>query len=163
VVRVLWGDTTPTSYPRLLRGHADAVRRMLGRTPWLSPVGNGEGYLLTVERDQLDLLEFKALAGRATTARGMGDLPRAYELYAASLDCWRGTPLVGFDTRLRHHPAAVALTDQRVSVAMAYADLGRHLGRHAEVDARLRRSAPFSAGTAADSRLWGSAAPTLPA
>lgn len=150
VIRALWGDTPPISYPRLLRGHADAVRRLLGQTPWLS-VGNG-GLVLRVEPGQLDLLEFRALAGRAAAARGMGELARAYELYAASLDCWRGSLLIGFDTRLRHHPAAAALTNQRVTVAMEYADLGRRIGRHAEVDARLRRWAPFNAGTVAD--VW---------
>ncbi|MEV6606526.1 BTAD domain-containing putative transcriptional regulator [Kutzneria sp. NPDC051319] len=145
VVHTLWGDAPPASYLRLLRGHADAVRRMLGQTPWLSSVGKGDGYLLTVARDQLDVLEFKALAAHARATRGMGDLARAYELYKASLDCWRGTPLLGFHTRLRHHPAAVALANQRVSVAMEYADLGRRIGRHTEVDARLQHWAPFSA------------------
>ncbi|GAA3438131.1 BTAD domain-containing putative transcriptional regulator [Kutzneria kofuensis] len=149
VIDVLWGDTPPTSYPRLLRGHADAVRRMLGQTPWLASVGKSGGFLLRAERGQLDLLEFRALAGRAAAARSMGDLVRAYELYAAGFDCWRGAPLVGFDTRLRHHPAAVALTNQRAAVAMEYADLGRRIGRHAEVDARLRRWAPFTAPKAA--------------
>ncbi|HEY0495172.1 MAG TPA: BTAD domain-containing putative transcriptional regulator [Kutzneria sp.] len=148
VIRTLWGDTPPVSYPRLLRGHADAVRRLLGRTPWLASVAKSAGYVLNVEPGQLDLLDFRALAGRAAAAHDQGDLARAYELYAASLDCWRGSPLVGFDTRLRHHPAALALANQRVTVAMEYADLGRRIGRHAEVDARLRRWAPFSAGTA---------------
>jgi transcriptional regulator with XRE-family HTH domain len=148
VVRTLWGDTPPVSYPRLLGGHADAVRRLLGQAPWLSSVGKGGGYLLKVEPGRLDLLEFRALACGAATACDRGDLALAYELYAASLDCWRGSPLVGFDTRLRHHPAALALTDHRATVAMAYADLGRRIGRHAEVDARLRRWAPFSAGVA---------------
>jgi len=162
VINALWGDTPPASYPRLLRGHADAVRRLLGQTPWLSSVARS-GFLLKVEPGQLDVLDFRALAGRAATARAAGDLVRAYELYAASLDCWRGSALVGFDARLRHHPVAVTLTDQRVAAAIEYADLGRQLGRHAEVDARLRRWAPFSAGTAADSRRWAGTAPTRPA
>ncbi|MFC0543474.1 BTAD domain-containing putative transcriptional regulator [Kutzneria chonburiensis] len=162
VINTLWGDTPPASCLRLLRGHADAVRRLLGQTPWLSSAAR-TGYVLKVEPGQLDLLEFRALAARATATRGAGDLVRAYELYAASLDCWRGSPLVGFDARLRHHPAAVTLADQRVAVAIEYADLGRRLGRHAEVDARLRRQSPFTAGTVADSPHWAGTAPTRPA
>jgi transcriptional regulator with XRE-family HTH domain len=46
VIRTLWGDTPPVSYPRLLRGHADAVRRLLGRTPWLASVAKSAGYVL---------------------------------------------------------------------------------------------------------------------
>jgi transcriptional regulator with XRE-family HTH domain len=145
VIRTLWGDRPPASCLRLLGGHADTVRRLLGQTPCLTSIGKGSRFLLKVDPGQLDLLDFRALAGRATAARDIGDPVRAYELYAASLDCWRGSPLIGFDTRLRHHPAALALAQQRVTVAMSYADLGRRLGRHADVDARLRRWAPFSA------------------
>jgi len=158
IVHVLWGDEPPSSRHRLLRGHADAVRRMLGPTLSLTTVGKG-GYLLKVERDQLDVLEFRALAGRATAANSMGDLVRAYELYAASLDCWRGIPLVGFDRRLRQHPAAVALAEQRLAVAGQYADLGRRISRHTEVDARL----DVIPGMAAGSRYWAGTAPTRPA
>ncbi|MFI9383348.1 BTAD domain-containing putative transcriptional regulator [Kutzneria sp. NPDC052558] len=158
ITQVLWGDEPPNSSRRLLRGHADAVRRMLGPTLSLLAVGKG-GYLLKVERGQLDVLEFRALAGRATAAQSMGDLVRAYDLCASSLDCWRGTPLVGFDQRLRHHPAAVALTEQRLAVAREYADLGRRIGRDAEVDARLR----LIPDTGAGSRCWAGTAPTRPA
>ena len=157
VIHTLWGETPPASYPRLLRGHADAVRRMLGAASWLTSIGRG--YLLKVEAGQLDLLEFKVLAGRATAAQNLGDLARACELYAASLDCWRGAPLVGFDARLRRHPAAVALSEQSLAVAREYVALGRQIGRHAEVDARLR----VIPGMAADNRWRESTAPTLPA
>lgn len=162
VIHTLWGDTPPASCQRLLRGHADAVRRLFGQTPWLSSVAKS-GYLLKVEPGQLDLLDFRTLAGRAAAACGAGALVHAYELYTASLNAWRGSPLVGFDIRLRRHPAAVTLIDQRMAVALAYADLGRRLGRHAEVDARLRRWAPFSVGTVADSPHWAGTAPTRPA
>ncbi|MFC0433821.1 transcriptional activator [Kutzneria buriramensis] len=109
IVDVLWDGRPPSSHVRLIRGHGDAVRRMLGPTVDLVSVGRG-GYRLRVERDQIDVLEFTALAGRAAAAYSMGDVTRAFELYAASLACWRGSPLVGFDRRLRDHPATVALT-----------------------------------------------------
>ena len=153
IVDVLWGDEPPSSHLRLLRGHADAVRRMLGQSLWLTSVGKG-GYLLKVERGQLDLLEFRALAGRAAAARSMGDLVRAFDLYGSSLDCWRGTPLVGFERQLRQHPAALTLTGQREAVTREFVDLGRRIGRYAEVDARLQVG-----GTAAGSRYWESSAP----
>jgi hypothetical protein len=158
IVAALWGDQPPTSCLRLLRGHADAVRRLLGQSLTLASAGKG-GYLLQAERGQLDVLEFRALAGRAAAAASMSDLVRAFELYGASLDCWRGVPLVGFDARLRHHPAAVALVDQRLTVARDYAGLGHRIGRHVEVDERLR----IIPGMAAGSRYWESTAPTLPA
>jgi Bacterial transcriptional activator domain len=69
------------------------------------------------------VLEFRALAGRAAAASSRDDLVRAFELYGASLDCWRGAPLVGFELRLRRHPAALALTDQRRAVTREYVDL----------------------------------------
>lgn len=155
IVAMLWGDQPPPSCLRLLRGHADAVRRLLGQSFTLASAGKG-GYLLQAERSQLDVLEFRALAGRAA---GMSDLVRAFELYGASLDCWRGVPLIGFDARLRQHPAAVALVDQRLTVARVYAHIGRRIGRHVEVDARLR----VILGVATGSRCWESTAPTLPA
>lgn len=158
VVHVLWGDEPPTSCLRLLRGHADAVRRMLGQTLTLASAGKS-GYLLKAERGQLDLLEFRALAGRAAAAGSMGEFVRSYDLYAASLDCWRGAPLVGFDARLRRHPAAVALAEQGLAVAREYVALGHRIGRHPEVEARLR----VIPGMAADSRWWESTAPTRPA
>ncbi|QUQ66040.1 helix-turn-helix domain-containing protein [Kutzneria sp. CA-103260] len=128
ITDVLWGEEPPASHRRLLRGHADAVRRMLG--PMLSLTTTDRScYRLNVECGQLDVLEFQAYAGRAAAAGSMGDLVRAYELYAASLDCWRGTPLVGFDRRLRQHSAALALAEQRLAVAREHADLGRRIGR----------------------------------
>ncbi len=163
ITQVLWGAEPPTSCRRLLRGHADAVRRTLGPMLSLVSVGRG-GYQLQVERGQLDVLEFRAYAGRATAAASMHDLVRAFELYAASLDCWRGTPLVGFDRRLRHHPAAVALTEQRLAVAHEYTEIGHRIGRHAEVDARLRLIPDqLISDRAADSRYWAGTAPTRPA
>jgi DNA-binding SARP family transcriptional activator len=137
IMHVLWGEEPPSSCLRLLRGHVDAVRRMLGQTMTLACAGAGS-YLLRAERSQLDLLEFRALASRAAAANSIGDLTRAFDLYAASLDCWRDAPLLDFTPRLRHHPAALALTEQRLAVAREYASLGRRISRPAQVAARLR-------------------------
>ena len=131
IVDVLWGELPPASHAHLVHTYVGRLRRLLGPAPGprLAAAARG-GYVLTADETQLDLLRFTCLADRAARTDG----EPAEELYAAALEVWRG-PL---DERLRHHPAAVALTARRITSALRYADLALGLGHFAEVAARLQ-------------------------
>ncbi|NKE57827.1 tetratricopeptide repeat protein [Lentzea sp. PSKA42] len=104
IVDVLWDGRPPASQAQLVGVHTGRLRRLVG--PLLQAVRGG-GYRLAVDAAQLDLLRFNDIADRFG--------------YAEALDCWRGPVLGG---RLRQHPAAVALADRRVALALSYADIG---------------------------------------
>jgi DNA-binding SARP family transcriptional activator/DNA-binding XRE family transcriptional regulator len=138
IAYALWGDDPPASHVRLIHANVHAVRRALG--PVSAPrllAGPRGGYLLEAGPGQLDVLRFQALADQGAAAHLAGDLLQAYALYGASLRCWRGLLLAGFDELSHHHPAAAALGVRRGSVALQFADVASEVGLHAEVVAQL--------------------------
>ncbi|WP_410590257.1 BTAD domain-containing putative transcriptional regulator [Amycolatopsis sp. lyj-23] len=132
IVEVLWGARPPRSHPDLI---GRAVRRLRGLLhPQLRLAATGAGsYRLEGPADRFDVLRFDA---RLEEARAAGDREGAFAGLAEALACWRGPVLTGQDA-LRHHPAAAALSRRRLSAALAHADAGIALGRHAEVIAQL--------------------------
>ncbi|SDZ23673.1 NB-ARC domain-containing protein [Amycolatopsis xylanica] len=83
----------------------------------------------------VDLLRFDELA---TRARQACDDTEALTLFAAALACWRGSVLADLPERLRQHPAAIAVSDRRLSATLAYADLALAEGSHEQAATHLR-------------------------
>jgi DNA-binding SARP family transcriptional activator/DNA-binding XRE family transcriptional regulator len=103
-------------------------------------VASEGGYALMAGPGQLDLLGFQALVRQARRHLGAGELPQAWQRYAAAAALWRGEPLAGI-AALAGDPAVVSLLRQWKSVAAEFAEVGAELGRYEEVVPVLRRLA----------------------
>jgi predicted ATPase/DNA-binding SARP family transcriptional activator len=126
LIDALWGERAPDTAANALQVAVHAIRKLLGAD---RIVTSGDGYLLRVEEDELDLRRFGGLVDRA---RGEAPEVRAETLRAA-LGLWRGSPLsdlgdAPFATteRVRLEELHLAALEERIA-----ADL--ELGRHAEL------------------------------
>ncbi|MFI6046966.1 BTAD domain-containing putative transcriptional regulator [Nocardia sp. NPDC051321] len=134
VAATVWADRPPVSHAELLSRYARRLRQRLG--PGLRLTA-GRGFCrLDLDPEQLDLLQFGELTTRARDAAEAGELDTAHETYARALDCWRGPVLSGHEP-LAWHPGAGALSRQRLSAALAFADIGCVLGRYEQTVTQL--------------------------
>jgi DNA-binding SARP family transcriptional activator/tetratricopeptide (TPR) repeat protein len=142
MIDVLWGDRPPRSHRRLLSAYGRQLRDLVEgneTTPdRMRIVPARAGWRLEIDEDDLDLLRFDALSEQGRRAYAGGDHDAAVDPYARALDCWRGPVLADLDPRLRQHPAAVAVEDRRIAVALALADLATGLGHYERAVAALR-------------------------
>jgi DNA-binding SARP family transcriptional activator/transcriptional regulator with XRE-family HTH domain len=141
-IDVLWGQKPPSTAVSLVQAHVSRLRRLL--TPReCSAADSGViashagTYRLRLPREQLDLLMFKELAGRAALAEAGGDHLTACDLYGQAVSLWRGEPLA--DVGLCQGLSGVAeLSGQLANVLLRYADTACALGRHHQVLPRLQ-------------------------
>lgn len=126
----LWGEEAPPTARASLHNHVHALRKILGpATLELQP----GGYVLHVERGQLDLERFERLAAEARQAEPH---ERAAKLRDA-LACWRGPPLVEFPTEPFAQHEINRLEEERLSALEDRIDADLQLGRHADLVAEL--------------------------
>jgi DNA-binding SARP family transcriptional activator len=129
----LWTGRLPASHAELVNRYVRRLRVLCGPELRLSIVARGV-YQLDVDAEQLDLLRFGRLTAQARTDHEAGDPEAAYNAYQRALDCWRGPVLACHEqTGL----VADALSRQRLTATLAFADVGRLLGRHEQTIARL--------------------------
>ncbi|MGC5344786.1 BTAD domain-containing putative transcriptional regulator [Streptomyces sp. DT171] len=139
ITHALWPKDPPRSYQSLVHTYISQARRVL------LPSGSGAGdpavsflvrthtgYVLALERDQVDLTRFQDLSARARQACRAGDVEAAHELAGRAYRCWRG-PLLADEPLLPHHPAATAAARQRVESLLLHADLALRLRRPEQV------------------------------
>ncbi|MFE1873675.1 BTAD domain-containing putative transcriptional regulator [Streptomyces sp. NPDC059496] len=144
ITHALWPKDPPRSYQNLVHTYVSQARRVL-----LLPGGPAgapapsflarthTGYVLELERDQVDLTQFQDLWARARQAHGAGDAEAAHELAERAYGCWRG-PLLAGEPLLPHHPAAMAAARQRVESLLLHTDLSLQVRRPERVLGALR-------------------------
>ena len=131
----LWGSDPPQAAAATLRLTVSRLRKAIAtdRIATIAP-----GYLLHVQRDELDLHRFERLLeqGRHLLANdAAGD---ASERLGEALSLWRGPPLPEFADYPFAGPAITRIEESRLSAVelRLVADLA--LGRHAELIGQLR-------------------------
>jgi DNA-binding SARP family transcriptional activator/ABC-type branched-subunit amino acid transport system substrate-binding protein/DNA-binding beta-propeller fold protein YncE len=98
----LWGETPPATAVKTLQAHVSRLRKALNGEGDASTHGtgvlrtSGRGYLLRVERDQLDSDRVRDLLEQARRARGEGKHEEAAEDLRRALAFWRGPALADF-------------------------------------------------------------------
>ncbi|MEO3743528.1 BTAD domain-containing putative transcriptional regulator [Plantactinospora sp. B5E13] len=90
LVEVLWADRPPASYASNLQTY---VSRLRERLPGVTIDHSGDGYLLRVGPDDLDVLVFRREIGLGRAAMAAGDPGTAARRFRAGLRQWRGRPL----------------------------------------------------------------------
>ncbi|MFF6877386.1 BTAD domain-containing putative transcriptional regulator [Streptomyces sp. NPDC012474] len=147
LVDAVWGEEPPAAAVSVLRTYVSRLRKVLepGRGPAQQPrvlVSVGDGYLLRVPDDGLDLAVFQRRVGEAKKARAAGDVSSAADLLRAALDGWRGAALTGLPGPLAETVCSW-LDEEWLTALEARLDADLALGRHHEVIAELL---PLTAG-----------------
>lgn len=96
----VWGANPPEGARRSVHAHITRIRHVCDRFGDASGEGlrltrRSDGYVLEVDRQQVDVYRFQHLIGRARDAR-VPDTERAF-LLGEALGLWRGEPLSGLD------------------------------------------------------------------
>ena len=116
LIDVLWDERPPATASKILQNGVSHLRKQLGdgRLETRDP-----GYLLRVEKDELDLERFERLA------RGGHE--------AEALALWRGTPLLDLREERFADEARRRLEEQRLAVIEDRVDADLAAGRHADL------------------------------
>jgi DNA-binding SARP family transcriptional activator len=126
----LWGEHPPESAVNVLQTYVSHLRKALSsdllvtRTP---------GYMIRVERDELDLYRFEDLA---TEADGAQPAAAATKLRAA-LELWRGTALADFAYDPFAQATITRLEELRLTALERRIEADLALGRHGELVGEL--------------------------
>ncbi|WP_218004690.1 AfsR/SARP family transcriptional regulator [Microtetraspora niveoalba] len=111
----------------------------------------GQGYLLTLDPDRLDLLAFDEAVRQARLESARGDLAEAHRLFARALSLWRGRPAEDVPLAGPVTARIAELEERRESARLDWIDVRLRLGLHDELVAELTplvETAPLS------ERLW---------
>jgi DNA-binding SARP family transcriptional activator len=138
----LWPAEVPRSAVATLQARVSVLRRLLepDRPPWSKPrvlITRSPGYLIRVERDDLDSLAFESLLLRARAAQATGDYESVRGLLTDALALWRGDPLADVAFLEAAQPVVRRLEELRLSAIELRVEADLRLGRHFEVVADL--------------------------
>jgi DNA-binding SARP family transcriptional activator len=129
---LLWDGEPPPRARTALQGHVSALRRMLD--PRLPVCTRDPGYVLTGDRDAVDVYRFRALVA---SAAGEVDDDRAVDTLRSALALWRGPVLAGVPGEYLSVTVPWQLEEGRVEAVMALAERLLRLGRAGEVVGEL--------------------------
>jgi YVTN family beta-propeller protein len=97
------------------------------------------GYVLRLERGQVDLYKFEELVERGRGALEAGNPREAAAVLREALALWRGAPLAGLEVEPFARPAAARLDDLRLAAIELRIEADLALGRHARLVGELER------------------------
>nr|AKA59468.1 transcriptional regulator, SARP family [uncultured bacterium AZ_40] len=136
----LWGTSPPPSARVTVQNYIRRLRRLMHQHAAASAplVTRAPGYLLHIERGQLDLHRFEELTAQARHALAAGRATRAAELFRQALALWRGQPLadVGAEELCRREVPRLRERYLEAVTGRVAADLA--LGRHAQLVGELQ-------------------------
>jgi DNA-binding SARP family transcriptional activator len=128
LIEELWGDQTPESGRAALQVRISQLRKALGPAGELVQT-RPPGYVLRLEREQLDLHQFERLVAEAHAAEPALAAAKLRE----ALALWRGTPLADLSYEAFAQPAIRRLEELRVSTVEKRIDADLALGRHPDL------------------------------
>jgi DNA-binding SARP family transcriptional activator len=126
LARAVWGDGPPPTARAQIHGSVHRLRRCLQGLICT----RGQGYLLAVAGEQVDVMVFRCLAGQARAAARDSRPAEAAALYRSALGLWRGGALAGV-TGLGAEAAELEEERNGAIEGLFAAELGA--GRHAQV------------------------------
>jgi DNA-binding SARP family transcriptional activator len=128
----LWGVQSPESGVTALQVRVSQLRKALGPLGALL-VTRPPGYVIRLERDQLDLHRFERLVGEADSAEPAVSAAKLRE----ALALWRGPALADVAYESFSQPAIVRLEELRLAALEKRIEADLSLGRHGELIAEL--------------------------
>jgi len=153
IAQELWDDDPPRSARANLRTYVARLRAALhefGAGDLLTM--SGGACRLTLRPEQLDLVCFRALSGRARAAHARGDLALAAAAFGQAGTLWRGWALEDVPAGTLLGPWKVALDEERLALVEEHVEVLLDQGRVAEALQELR---PRAAACPLRERLHG--------
>ncbi len=148
LARALWPDDTLGTAVRRLNAQVTGLRRKLGQGGDRRLIeSRPEGYVLSVEEDELDALRFLALSQEGREALARGDAETAAEALREALALWRG-PVLGGEPTGPAEPAARRLESLRATATATQLEAEQAVTRESDLAtevaalARIAVSAP---------------------
>ena len=126
LIEAIWSGDPPAAAPNALQYHVSQLRKALGEAV---VVTQEPGYLIRVERGQLDLLRFEQLVGQAERAAPA----EASRLLGEALGLWRGEALAELADDVLAQPEVQRIESARLGALERRIDADLALGRHAQL------------------------------
>src|SRR5262249_2393362 len=126
----VWGEAPPAPVGKSVQVYVSRLRKAMGDGRLVT---RDPGYLIRVERRELDLARFEDLVREA----GAAPPERAAGLLRDALALWRGPPLADLVDEPFAHAAAARLDEVRIAALEARIDAELATGRHADVVGEL--------------------------
>jgi DNA-binding SARP family transcriptional activator/pimeloyl-ACP methyl ester carboxylesterase/class 3 adenylate cyclase len=133
IIDDLWGEAPPSSARKMVQVYVSHLRKAL---PEQRLQTSAPGYVLKVERDEVDAERFERLAESGRRALASGDAGVAVDHLRGALALWRGEALVEFAEPFAQHEGA-RLEELRMATVEARIAAELELGSHAEVVGEL--------------------------
>ncbi|MCO6004198.1 NB-ARC domain-containing protein [Actinoallomurus purpureus] len=145
-VDLLWDGRPPASAANAVHRYVGVLRRLLepclrSRSPGRWLIRQGGGYLLQVDADSLDLLDFRKQVEEARRAVKADEPAAALRLLITALGLWQGRCAEGLEPASSTHPAFVMLEHEYSSVVCEAAESALRCGRAKDVLPALRQAA----------------------
>jgi DNA-binding SARP family transcriptional activator/tetratricopeptide (TPR) repeat protein len=132
LVSALWGDDPPRHAATVIQKHVMHLRRSLdpdrpSRRPSEVLARSGDGYLLRLAAEDVDVLRFRRLVPAAREAHRSGDHDACCVAAEEALRLWQAAPVADLPL-LAGHPLVAVLTDERWAVVAWFADAALRRG-----------------------------------
>jgi DNA-binding SARP family transcriptional activator len=130
----LWGGSPPATARKSVQVRVAGLRRLLRDDVLLT---RGDGYLLRLEANQIDLSRFEQLVSDGRDALAAGDPSVALVAFDEALALWRGPALADFAYESFAQRAIARLDELRIQTHELRVEAQLELGLHASVVADL--------------------------
>jgi SARP family transcriptional regulator, regulator of embCAB operon len=141
LIEELWGMQPPRSALTTLQTYILHLRRLIESALGADgPVGSGAakelvvtrcgGYLLNIDRSDVDVHTYQRLATSGAHAAELGDYETASRLLRSALGVWRGPVLVDVQAGPRLGIEVIRLEESKLGVLELCIDADLRLGRH---------------------------------
>ncbi|WP_439678564.1 AfsR/SARP family transcriptional regulator [Embleya sp. MST-111070] len=133
---LLWGFDPPATLKAQIYNYVSRLRKTVGHS--LSITRRSPGYLMRIDKDFFDLLEFERLAARGQSALLARRYEEAGRLLRDALALWHGPALADVSEHLTNAEGP-RIEEARTSVIESLVEAELALGRHARVLPELTR------------------------
>jgi DNA-binding SARP family transcriptional activator len=128
LIEAVWEGQAPATAGKTVQVYISNLRKVLGEGPLVT---RGRGYVLEVERDQVDADQFEKLAARGREALEQEDPQRARMWLEAALALWRGPALADFSYESFAQSEIARLEEIRMAALESRIEADLRLGGHA--------------------------------
>ena len=141
MIDAVWGERPPPSALNAVHVAVSQLRRALGVNGEARSDGllatRGRGYVLRVERGELDVDRFRGLLEQGREELAAGDPKRAAATLRSALAVWRGAPLADFVYEPFAQPAIAELDELRLAALEERFEADLALGAPSELVGEL--------------------------
>ena len=130
LIDALWDEDPPASALNSVHIYVSQLRKVLGNGHLET---RGQGYLLALEPEQIDLGCFEHLLGEGRELLAEGEAEPAAEALRQALGLWRGPPLSDFASEPFSHGEIARLEELRLAAHEDRIEADLAVGRHAEL------------------------------